>query len=301
MLFFEPGSVFATSRDPSSAISPVPSCPNPAPFRVEAETTRERPDRRRRVMQISKAVAILATVIICLGFSSGASAQTLKSRNSNLNEPRSAKSASLRINCEACQSSLLIIADQQCKLRVDAQPLGTLTAGEGKLVRVDPGDHLIQAQAADLVWNSTIHVEKPGQVIVQTGLKALRLASPWVGEWVGGIDYGDTQNIAGTIHYSHFFERFTFLIDHSGGCRLTEERHFDNSYARDGESPYALMQRVAASARTAHAFSAFVNCTITSGGGIEGPLVSVTSDGNLSFSECFADKRRVTVHLERKN
>jgi hypothetical protein len=252
-------------------------------------------------MQISKAAASLAMVMICLGFSSRASAQPLKSLNSNSNEPRTAKSAALRINCESCQSSLLIIADQTCKIRVDAQPLGTVAAGEGKLVRVDPGDHQVQAQAADLVWNSTIHVEKPGQVIVQTGLKTLTLASPWVGEWLGGIDYGDAQNMAGTIQYSHFFERFTFRIDHSGGCRLIEERNFDNSYTREGESPYALMQRVAASARTAHAWSATFNCTITSDGGIDGPLVSVTPDGNLSFDECWADKRRVTIHLERKN
>jgi hypothetical protein len=253
-------------------------------------------------MQNSKILASVAMTIISSGFSLKVAAQTPKNTSSTLTESRNARSAAPRINCESCQSSLLIVADQQGKIRVDAQPLGSVAAGEGKLVRVDPGDHLIQAQSADLVWNSTIHVEKPGQVIVQTGLKTLRLALPWVGEWVGGIDYGETVSSSGSsIVYAHYYERFTFRIDRSGGCTMTLDRSFDNGFNRDGESPYALVERVAASARNAHAVNYTSSCTITSDGGMNGAGVSVAPDGNLGFNECWADKRRVTVHLERKN
>jgi hypothetical protein len=201
----------------------------------------------------------------------------------------------------------LTIVDQQSKLRVDAQALGVVSAGESKLVKVDAGDHLIEAQAEDLEWEGAVHVEKPGQIIVKTGLLSMRAAKRWVGEWIGGTDYGavtyhsdETPRTRSSTQYSHYFEWFTFRIDDRGGCTGTRNNSFYNNFNRAGESDDDLKQRVVASARTANATTVTFACTVTPGGEINGGLGGlVSADGLLTFNKTWAARDRVTVRLQR--
>lgn len=254
------------------------------PLEVGGQRAEEKPNVRTR-QAIRIFTACFALAVTCLG-------QKASQRSV-------AGTAPQKINCESCQSSILIIVDRQCKLRVDAQPLGAVAAGESKLVKLDPGDHIIEAQAEDLKWERTVQIVKPGQTIVKTGLSSLKAASRWVGEWIGGTDYGEvTFRNGDSIQYSHYFERFIFRVTREGGCTVTHETTFDNDFKGPNESEYALVQRVAARARTAHLGSRTLQCTVTP----EGPLDSdwpVSTEGDLTFAKVFADRGRVTVRLQR--
>jgi hypothetical protein len=199
------------------------------------------------------------------------------------------------------QSSILIVADKRCSLRVDTQPLGAVAAGQGKLARVSAGDHLIEAQAGGLKWEATVRVEKPGQIVVKTGLSNLKAAAKWVGEWNGSTDYGEVTLRSGdTAFYAHHFERYTIRVMPDSGCSVTHENSFANGFNSNGESEYALVQRVIVNARTANFSQQTLACGFTPGGGIEGGGVSVSADGNLTFTKWFGDKGVITVPLERK-
>jgi hypothetical protein len=216
----------------------------------------------------------------------------------------SVTNAQQKINCESCQSSILIVVDQQCRLRVDAQPLGSVAASQSKVVRVDTGEHLIEAQAGDLKWEKIVQVEKPGQIIVRTNLLSAKAADEWVGEWVGEADYGEVRYPNGMLFAYHRFERLTFRVSKEGACTVARETSLGNGFAKDGESEFELVQRVTASARTGTYAINNHNCTITPQGEIQVGDISVNADRNLTFNkirdEPPFDGGRVTVRLEAR-
>lgn len=85
----------------------------------------------------------------------------------------SSKSAPSANNTAPARASLLIVPDVACKVSVDDKDLGTLLPGHPRSVRVELGDHVIEARAISGhgEWQDTVTVEKPVQVAVKTQIK----------------------------------------------------------------------------------------------------------------------------------
>jgi hypothetical protein len=215
-----------------------------------------------------------------------------------------------KVGCDECLSSLLLVADADCIVRVDGEGPWKISKDGARRVRVGIGEHLVSATLGDVKWEHRVTVEKPGQVIVktdfgqaQTQATLAKVIAKWVGEWIAGTDYGQVSSRNGSfMYYSHFLERYTFRISQQGGCTVIRDNNHDNDYTRNGESEDSVVQRVTASARTAHATEQMLSCTFTPEGGIEvgGTPISVSADGNLTFKKVWGDEGLITVPLNRK-
>jgi hypothetical protein len=71
------------------------------------------------------------------------------------------------------RASLLIVPDVPCRVLLDDKDLGVLVPGHPKSIRVELGDHMIEASATSGhgKWQNTLSIEKPVQVIVKTEIK----------------------------------------------------------------------------------------------------------------------------------
>jgi hypothetical protein len=210
-----------------------------------------------------------------------------------------------KIGCDSCPGSLLIIADVDCSVRVDGQDLGKVTAAASKLARVDIGQHLVVASAGDLAWETTITVEKPGQILVKTDFAAARdsaavknAAAKWEGTWVGRTGYGD--NFFGD-HYSYHYESYTISVRKDGACTFNIEKTFYNDYKRQDERFSDVQNRVMNRALNSNLDRSSGACKLTPEGGIDlGYSGTVTSAGSFTFRKTWVDQARVTVQLGKR-
>lgn len=217
----------------------------------------------------------------------------------------------LRVGCDNCPSSLLVMVDGACTLQVDGQDLGGVAESGTKLVRVDIGEHLIAAKAGDVRWETVVKVEKPGQVVVKTDFGKARadqvlksVAAKWEGKWFGELYYGPrpvfSKAATGRYHGSGYYETFTFKVSKDGSCYATHESGYAVDSAPEDERASDFRDRLLNEAKRNSGYRGGYSCTLTPEGTIDSVFGSVTGNGSFSFKKTHDDYGQVTISLRKQ-
>jgi len=112
-------------------------------------------------------IAVLAALILWTGIGLSASAQTPPPK------PKTEAPASAPVR--QLPGKLLVRADADCTVRVNGEAVATLSSGEAQVVRVDLGEHLVEAVAngGQDRWESIVEVPDRKQTIVSVELQPI--------------------------------------------------------------------------------------------------------------------------------
>jgi hypothetical protein len=222
-----------------------------------------------------------------------------------LAKPPAADAGTPRVGCEQCSSSLLVMSDADCALQVDGQDVGRVADRGTRLVRIDMGEHLISAKAADVSWDTFVRVEKPGQVIVRTNFAKARadqaqrqLAQKWKGRWVGEYRYDKSFTRSATAYY----ESFGFNVFADGSCSVGREGGHATDFLTKNEDMGQLLDRLSDRAYYDSRRGDTYPCKLTSDGGIESVYGTVSSDGMFTFKTVWGEKddKSASIWLQKR-